>query len=663
MFTKHRMKAIPLWILMQTVTMIAFAQNTDTSSAIIHYQLKDNRADFNSSLRPLHQIAGAPEAYYSYFWEFGDGQFSFEENPKHVFKDTGLYNVRLYATNNYDDGKPPPTRPRPIKVNSKTYLAGTNNYPFFKHGGSIEMKANRMPRADEDMIVIVGYRNEKGNAPMNGSLILFYNEKLFKRTNFNLTEERTYNNVERSSLNSISAISSDMEIVPASSKVYLSGPNVTEVNEPIGYSGRRFTDLIAAKQQIFKTNNTWSFKNLQQGEEKYFFLTLHTTPEMIKDTNAVVTLTGMFIPDDATAQVEEYNLELQIVASHDPNRMMLKNSRLNYRYTGEGKALEYTVRFQNTGKGASSQISVGVAVPPMMDPKSVQILNYYPLCPLCAQATPGQSCLDTVIHKDSIYFVFKNIFLPGLKQQDMTDPDSSVGFVRYRLHFNKKLKKLPFDSRAAIVFDNHNTVYTNLSQGDFKPGNSLGLILGYNKLLKEKVDDENYWMIGGTLSPYSPYKRFLQFEIMTGYQSFPEEQVSFQQETADTVINGDQYLVVGRGLNEKQKVVKLDVVPLQVRYNFIDYLSGGLGTQVTMNGYVRSNLSEQVYLIKQGTTNIITMSKDAGHTTGWFKNVDASLFADLQLGMVRVGPILGLRFLHYFRYPQNRFFLYAAWRF
>ena len=83
-------KAILLFVLLQTITLIGVAQK-DTEA--IHLQLQNNQANFSSTLRPLQQTAGAPEAFYSYFWEFGDGNFSFRENPTHIFADTDRKSV------------------------------------------------------------------------------------------------------------------------------------------------------------------------------------------------------------------------------------------------------------------------------------------------------------------------------------------------------------------------------------------------------------------------------------------------------------------------------------------------------------------------------------------------------------------------------------------
>src|SRR6185295_529573 len=137
----------------------------------------------------------------------------------------------------------------------------------------------------------------------------------------------------------------------------------------------------------------------------------------------------------------------------------------------------YRLRFQNTGKGPAKLVSVGIAIPPMLNSKSVEIVDFYPKCPLCDSTNMNRSCLDTVVSKDSIHFVFRNIYLPGLQQEGFSDADSTKGFVRYRLRFNKGLKKLPFDSRAAIVFDKNEPVLTNHAWGKFRPGKSPGIIL------------------------------------------------------------------------------------------------------------------------------------------------------------------------------------------
>lgn len=651
-------RAILFLALFQTMIFIAVGQRIDTA-ATINLQLTNNQASFSSVLRPLQQIAGAPEAFYSYYWEFGDGHFSFEEKPKHVYRDTGLFNTRLFATNNYDDGKPPPLKPKPVRVKSKSSSYAVNKSPsFFKLGGAIEMRVNCMPKPGEDMVLIIGYRNETETRAMNGSMILFYNERQFRKNNFDLSEERTYNNEQKTSLSNIVVFVPGEDIMETAS---LSGPNSFMQNESKNYFGGNLAELIAAKQKTFRQNQTWRFTDLEKRGEKYFFITLHTTPEMIKDTNTVVELSGMFIPDDPAAQIEEYTLELQIVASHDPNRMMLKNRRLNYRFTGKKKEMTYTVRFQNTGKGPARQASVAVSVPAMMDANSVEILDYYPKAAFCRSMGPHQSCLDTIIHRDSIYFIFKNIYLPGLRQDGFSDPDSTIGFVKYRMHFNKELKKLPFVSNASIIFDNNKPIYTNNQKGYFKPGRSFGVIAGYNLFFDKNLRHDNYFSIGGSLSPYAPHRKYLQEELYLGYMQFPEELIANRTENKDTVINGMTFHIFQREIYARSKIIKLDLVPLQLRYNIKDWIGAGAGAIVSFNAYTKINNREVIFMQQQPNPTPIVIGKAYPGST-WFTNFDAAVFADVQFGRVRVGPVLGARFIHYFRVPRNGLYAYLAWR-
>jgi hypothetical protein len=659
----HRTKAIILLALMQIVVLAANAQ-TDTTTAVMNVNLQNNQASFGSSLRTLRQIPGAPSPFYTYFWEFGDGTFSFQENPRHIYKDTGTYNAILYATNNYDDGKAPPKRLKKIPVKQKAIYAVENHPPFFKENGSIEMKVNRKPKPDEDMVLIVGYRNKQANSSLNGSLVLFYNEREFRKNSFDVAEERTYYGERKTSIDAVIASIPSQEIMRTTAFV---GASLSDnsIFSPDAFYNRRFVDLLKSKQQIFRQNTAWHFENLKQNEEKYFFITLHTTPEMIKDTNGVVTLTGMFVPDNADAEIEEYSMELAIVTSHDPNRMMLKHQRMNYRFTGSKKEMTYKVLFQNTGKGPAKQISVGIGVPSMLDSKSLEIVDYYPKCVLCKTARNNQSCLDTIIRNDSLFFVFKNIYLPGLHQPDFSDPDSTTGFVKYKIHFSKEMKKLPFDTKAALVFDKNQPVYTNGAKGYFKPGRSIGAIIGYNKLIGvqgKNNNHENFWMVGASISPFSPYKKYLQGEILVGMQQFPEELAENRTENKDTNINGNQHHIFARQIYQKQTIIKLDLVPLEIRYNIIDYAGAGLGTVISFDAYTKNNYREVLQVVRPPDPTPFTIDKTGGNSVQWFHRVDFALFADVQFGKVRVGPVAGVRYLHYFRFPQNRLFFYVSWR-
>jgi hypothetical protein len=230
------------------------------------------------------------------------------------------------------------------------------------------------------------------------------------------------------------------------------------------------------------------------------------------------------------------------------------------------------------------------------------------------------------------------------------------------MQFNKELKKLPFVSNAAIIFDDNKPIYTNSSKGYFIPGKSFGIIAGYNLFLGKNVENENYFSIGGSLSPYAPQRKYLQAELYLGYMQFPEEFVASRAENKDTVINGTTFHIFGREIYAKSKIIKLDLVPLQLRYNITDWIGAGAGTILSFNAYTGINNRELVFMEQQPNPTPIIVEKRYT-TSKWFTDFDGALFADVQLGRVRVGPVVGVRYLHYFRYPRNGLYMYVAWRF
>ncbi|MBO9154871.1 PKD domain-containing protein [Chitinophaga sp. GCM10012297] len=633
----------------------------DTIPAGIDITLENNKASLSAVLRPLRQIAGAPEAFYTYFWEFGDGTFSFAPQPVHQFKDTGDYEIRLYATNNYDDGKAPKGKPRKIKVKKTMYAATGNPTGFFQGSDMLAMKANRMPKPGEEMVTVIGYRHPGGAGSVSGSLLMFYNEKQFSQKNFVVADARAYHGERRSVMDSVLAFAPTEELY-----LPLAGPSAGIA----GNAERTATvaALLDEKKSMFREQHVWRVENLRAGEEKYLFLSLETTPQMIKDTNAVVTISTLFVPDDPLMPVSQYNLEMQIVASHDPNRMQLKNRRMNYRFVRKSKELSYKVQFQNTGRGPASKVSIGVAVPGMLNGQTLEITGFSPKCILCDSAYERQSCLDTVVRKDSIFFIFNNIYLKGLRQEGVEDEDSTKGFVKYRIRFSKELKKLPFSSQASIVFDRNAPVITNRSKGRWMPGISPGIIMGYG--IGSGKNKMPFGLPAGSLgfsiSTYAPYRVYLQAEAYLGLQEKNETLVSFSRDQRDTSIGDRKFIVQGRENFEIVSRTTMDVVPLHVRYNVTSWLGAGAGAMLSVVvGEKRQDkkVVTAMELSATGTATVEKFERLAGAVKESFAAADGALFADLNLGMVRAGPSLGVRVLQYLKDPQQRVFFYGIWRF
>ena len=650
----------------------------DTVPAVIHHNTENGIVKFSSELRPLRQIAGAPEPFYTYFWEFGDGQFSFEKEPQHVFPDTLTYNVRLFATNSYDDGKRPPTRPKPLKPGSSRPILASVKPPsqtsFFKSGGAVEMKTNCMPKPGDDMMLVLGYRNklENGIANLNGTLSILYNDKEFNKDNFDLAEIRTYHREQKTILNQSGAIAGLKKVSTPVFYAALSSDGPIESSEVI--SDPEGTAMIKEKMAAYRKNESWKFENLKSGEEKFIFLNFKTIPEMIKDTNAVVRLTGMFIPENPLATTEFFTIELQIVASHDPNKMMLKNSRMNFRFTGKNKKLTYKVRFQNTGKGPAKKIDVGVAIAEVLDMHSIEILDSKPKL-LAGKATYiNQSYLDTVSVADSMHFVFNNIYLPGMQQKGVKDADSTMGFIEYKIGFKEKPRKLPFKSGAAIVFDKNEPIYTNSAKGKYKMGLSPGIIAGYGFPFKDgntPLSGQQNISFGVSLAPYAPHRYYWQIELYAS--TFNEKEYLVKRTMGNDrlvpiTIDGKQQEARLKYADStvRTKLVTVNFVPLQMRYNFNKYIGAGIGTLVSLN------IDEQTVPGKQGryelvnatgTTQEVTLKKAFEKISNSFNDFQQTLFTDIQVGKVHVGPSIGLRYLYTFQGGNNRVITYLTWKF
>ncbi len=441
-----------------------------------------------------------------------------------------------------------------------------------------------MPRPGEDMVLLLGYRNKPGSPTqaVSGSVMLLYNEKQFGQNSFDMADARSYHREQKTGLDSLLAYAPAEEWNIPGSQEEKGGLFTVSGGMGIPVAAKpQLKQFLKQQLETYRQHHIWRVQEVKQGEEQFMFLTLNTLPEMIKDTNAVVTISGLFIPDDASLDVEQFNLELQIVASHDPNRIMLKNRRLNYRFTGKNRENIYKVQFQNTGKGPAKRVAITITIPGMLNTGTVELVDMKPACTWCDSAYANQSCIDTVLTKDSIQFIFKNIYLSGTQQEGISDPDSTMGYVRYKLRFNKGMKKLPFTSRAAIVFDKNEPVYTNRTVGRFKRGLSPGIIIGYNTIAGKRPKDmlaQNY-VLGFTLSEYAAYRKYFQWELYLE-KSRTLETYEGRRQGGDTLINGVGYKVAYRDLYQKQKVLSLEAVPLHFRYNFNSWVVAGAGALV-----------------------------------------------------------------------------------
>jgi PKD repeat protein len=645
-----------LLVFFLTVAFPLYAQvkvkDTITRRANIGYDQKGNLVTFKPETPPLIPIAGAPKPSYSYLWEMGDGHYSKEAEPKHVYKNKGTYTARLAVTNNYDNGKPPATRPKKVVVND----IEDSNYKDIasiaeQNGLSIQKNCDPIP--EQEMQVIVSYQNLE-NYVTNGKLYLFYNEKEFKNNNFDLQEARSYageRTVEENNIVSADDIDNSNRYVASNetlafAKKYRETTNETDLD----------STLLKAKNS-YKNVSILEIDDHNPGETRNVFYTFKTTPEMIKDTSATITMRSIYVPNRSFKNHKIKNLEMEIVTSHDPNKMGSNGSFLNYRFV-RYKRVKFKTRFQNNGEGPARKIQLETDIPDMFDKKTLKIEGMYPECPICPKGeTPTVSCLDTIVRNTQIFFVFRNIYLPGSNQKNVKEIDSTKGFVKYSMKFNEDFHKIKTKSRTAIIFDKNEPIITNYATTRFTPGISIGAKVGYN--IYSNLDNSKSYFVGATISPFKSYRYYMQAEFLnsvTSYDGATTFTEKLNQDSGALQLNKITTAAENKNINWE--------IPVLFRYNISTYFGVGAGAQININVSEKQTqyIETKIY---EGNSEKLLLRTDYSTvtTTNSFPELKSGLLFDFTAGFARIGPSFGARYVLNFDNNFNYCQLYAIWKF
>ena len=683
------MKKILFSIFLILFSIFSFSQtqikDTTTRKATILFNKKGNQVQYNAEVPTLNQILGAPKANYSYFWEMGDGSYSKDPAPKKTYKKKGDYKVNLSVTNNYDNGKPPKTRPQTVAINEISDLK-FDEIASLPDTISLKIFNNREPVPDDEIVVVISYKNEL-NYLANGKLYLFYNDKEFKNKNFELVETRTHFGEREVTQTGIASVeNNDSYRNLASTDVYHSfknGFNLVDENLEM---------TLAESNTLFSDSKAFEFDNMEANETRNMFFTFKTTPEMLKDTSAIVKMRSVFVPDRNYKNHKKKTLQMEIVTSHDPNKMSSNATLMNYR-TVRFKTINFKTRFQNNGEGPARMIRLETDTPDMFDKKTLQIVDSYPKCPICPKGQEvTYSCLDTLIKQKQIHFTFKNIYIPGSNQKNVKEVDSTKGFVKYTMKFAKDFHKQKTRSKTAIIFDKNEPVITNIATTRFKPGISIGVRAGFNlyskpelSINKETIENissperPQSYFIGATISPYKSYRWYWQSELY--YTTFKKESsgqigefVPVEYIPGIPLSNGTIAQTGTSQSSSKTNTSKsnIEIVPVSLRYNFNNYIGIGFGPQISanLNQKTETETETRFFYRQDGPAGFETLeftnlkkNETTSETIKPFKEIQTSVFADVTFGFARIGPSVGARYYKSFEQDSDYWQFYAIWKF
>lgn len=627
--------------------------------SVILVKQDSNRVSFTASLPPLTQIPGAPAPFYTYLWDFGDGHFSTAENPLHYYDRLSGFDVYMYAVNNYDDGKKP--QRRKIKVNvgkTPTNVASVSQAErdFFKANGIFELKYNCMAKPDDTMVLIAGWKNPEMQNN-GGKLYLLLNEKIYEQTCFDTSAFRFYNNDSLAGNRMMATLSPQSTLT-----VTESGSPASNTKQLIGNYYSEAQSLLVKTFSVYKNMYEIDLGEMAPNATQFSFTELYVTPEMIRDTNATLTVTGVYVPKKGNPVMHRVNIP--VVNSHDPNKMNLKGGRLFYRFIKKHQPLTYKVRFQNTGKGPARKVALDIALPPSLDPQSISIKDMYPYCPPCDSLPEKRGCWELEKNEGGAVFTFNGIYLPGTDQKGVEDKDSTKGFMEFGIVSKKRLENKPFKARTAIYFDKNEPIITNYATGRFHKGISPVVMAGFEAAFGSgKVSNGIVTGIG--LAPIAPRLPYLQFELF------------YKQGLASTTTNitnierpgmifidsmKREFSYKNFDSSETNSISQVKLIPAQLRYNINKYVSIGAGAIVTADVGGYSETKNTYHLSGFNQQAIAPYAIALKEQIKSFSNIQARPFFDVQLGLVKWGPHLGARY--YYNGRQNSYgFFYAGIRF
>lgn len=660
------LRQIGFWIVFLSFLPVLKAQEIHKDSVVrsapISAEIEGNRAEFSADMPPLIQISGAPKAFYTYYWEFGDGTYSFDEQPKHTYQKKGTYEVKLWSTNNYDNGKPPASRPKSVSIKENaTDSMDNSTASLIPDDEILSVKTNQDPLPEEELVLITSYKNDKDYVT-DGTLYLFFNDREFKDDNFKLTDTRMHHGEEITEDTPDFATEWDYNasryhLADGREKAVPSTPLLPQDMQPVA-----IPYVLEESEGLYRNQQQIRFENMNPGEERHVFRTLKTTPEMLKDTSAIVTLRTIYIPDKNYGDHSVKDTEMEIVTSHDPNKMASNGTFMSYRNV-RNKKIMFKIRFQNDGEGEASTIRLETDTPDLFDKGSLEILETYPETSICPDGKEtNHSCLDTLAQDDKLIFTFKNVYLPGTAQKNVKDRDSTKGFVKYALKFKEDAPKQKTRSRTAIYFDKNEPVYTNYSTTRFSPGLSLGVKAGY--IHTPAYDDGREVFAGVTLSPYKSFRDYWQAEFYLAAASFEDLKEYEESETNSIGVETLQEFTE----RNKTRNITAYLVPASYRYNLTDFLSVGAGVQLQLDLWndVNTHVRGETSLINSGKPPHRLPERNTEQTkdcTHYFTNFNGGVFADVNVGNVRIGPSLGFRYVYNIKEPTAQLQAYAFWKF
>lgn len=211
-------------------------------------------------------------------------------------------------------------------------------------------------------------------------------------------------------------------------------------------------DFISADQTVTSTNGDtlrWSFSNLEPFDTAsitlYFDVPIPPTVNILDTLVSVAIIdpvSGDLTPHDDTSYIKQV-----VYSAVDPNGKYENNEgEINLSDVANGKYLDYTIYFQNTGIDTAFNVIVTDTLSTKVDWNTLELI------------TSSHACLVNILDQNILKFTFNNINLPD---SNVNEPGSH-GYVSFRI---KPLNSISvgdtIHNTSSVYFDYNLPVETN----------------------------------------------------------------------------------------------------------------------------------------------------------------------------------------------------------
>jgi hypothetical protein len=206
---------------------------------------------------------------------------------------------------------------------------------------------------------------------------------------------------------------------------------------------------------------------------------------------------------------------------------------------------------------------------------------------------------------------------------------------------------------------------TDKATARFIKGLSPGFMAGYSILPSNGgYSSTGPLQFGYVLAPYAPSRPYFQIEAFVGLLQQDAFTSTVVKDQRDTLIGGLPFVVTGRQNITTTQRNSFEVTPLHYRYNLNNWIGIGGGAMAQVNISEQTTTKNKIYFTTQVLPlNIMTSSSSQKSAVRYLGSWNAAPFADLQIGKVRAGPVIGMRYIHLLKGDvTSRFFVYAGFK-